>query len=104
MNRKRVRSLADCMSKEDCVTYLEMTAIHTKDTLLAGLTRTWKHLTHNTNDSHTVRDHGPVRASRLGLRERQIVSRINERLVQNHSSLGTVSFLKISLESYDNYK
>jgi hypothetical protein len=88
--RHSLRSLAECTDKESAVTYLEMLAIHTKDTVLAGLARTWKHLTTHVDDTHTVRTYGPVQSTRLGLRERQIVGRINERLTHMHTSVGTI--------------
>lgn len=91
MDRHSIRSLADCTTKEDAVTFLEIASVHTKDTVLAGLVKTWKHLTGNTSDAHTVRTYGPIRATRRGLRERQICSRINERLMQVHPSIGTLS-------------
>jgi hypothetical protein len=90
MNRLHTRSLADCTSKEDAITYLEMVGIHTKDTVLAGLARTWKHLLQNEDGTHAVRTYGNTQATRLGLREKQIVARINERLKQMHASVGTI--------------
>lgn len=90
MNRHTTRSLTDCKSKEDAATFLEMVAIHTKDTVLAGLARTWKHLHGNTSPDHKVRVQGPISGTRLDMRERQIVGRINERLTQMHPSVGTL--------------
>jgi ribose 1,5-bisphosphokinase PhnN len=90
MNRHITRSLADCKSKEDTAAFLEMVAIHTKDTVLAGLARTWKHLHSNVSVDHKIRAHGPILATRLDMRERQVVGRINERLAQTHPSVGTI--------------